>query len=148
MAATIVTHDPIFGWFAYGGVLSENGNNLSVSPRDGLRRRFDVVIPTVTSPVADDTRRLKIELDRDGFAATSLIALDKTASRIAFTVENRTATPHTTGLRLSFPINATYTLLREGRSVALSRTDDSDYPWSAAIVVNAAATRIELIRNR
>src|ERR1044071_7064829 len=47
MAATIVTRDPIFGWFAYGGVLAENGNELTVNPRDGVRRRFDVVIPDI-----------------------------------------------------------------------------------------------------
>ncbi len=45
MAATIVTHDRDFGWYAYGGTMIEKEDELAINPRDGLRRRFDVVIP-------------------------------------------------------------------------------------------------------
>jgi hypothetical protein len=148
MAATIVTHDSIFGWFAYGGVLTEHANDLSISPRDGLRRRFDVVIPDVTLPFAEDVRRVKLELDRDGFAADAVITLDKLANRIAFTVENRTATPHTTVLKLSFPIGAGYAVLQDGKPVSLTQADDWDYPWRADLQITAATTKIEMVRSR
>jgi hypothetical protein len=148
MAATIVTHDPIFGWFAYGGLLRENGNELTINPRDGVRRRFDVVIPDITLPFAEDTRRLKIELERDGFAADGLISLDKTASRIAFTVENRTGRPHSTGLRFSSPIGVTYSILQDGKPIGLEQTDNWDYPWRAELSVGTANTKIELVQRR
>ena len=54
------------------------GRTIEVDPRDGLRRRFDVVIPDVSLPFPEDIRRLKLELDRDGFAADGLITMDKT----------------------------------------------------------------------
>jgi len=38
MAATVLPRRPIFGWVAYGGVLSETKTSLSVIPRDGLRQ--------------------------------------------------------------------------------------------------------------
>src|SRR5262245_49500487 len=54
MAATVITRDPTFGWFAYGGVLSDRGANVEVIPRDGLRRRVDVVL--------SDSIRVKLDL--------------------------------------------------------------------------------------
>jgi hypothetical protein len=148
MAATIVTRDPIFGWFAYGGVLTKKGNTLEIIPRDGLRRRFDVVIPGVTLPVPEDVYRLKLELDRDGFVADRPIALDTMANRIAFTVENRTSTTHATELKLSFPANATYTLLQDDKPVRLWRTDDWDYPWRAELAISGPRTMITVSRSR
>jgi len=134
MAATIVTRDPTFGWIAYGGTLRENGNDLVVSPRDGVRRRFDAVI--------SDASRVKVELERDGFASDGMITLDKTANHVAFIVENRTGTPHTTALRLS----ARYTVVANGRPVALTPTGDWDYPWRADISMTGASTRVTLAR--
>ena len=57
MAATVVTRDPTFGWFAYGGLLKEAASAWRFSPRDGLRRRFDVIIPDRRLPFADDVSR-------------------------------------------------------------------------------------------
>ncbi|HEY9228082.1 MAG TPA: DUF5695 domain-containing protein, partial [Gemmatimonadaceae bacterium] len=139
MAATIVTHDPTFGWMAYGGVLTENGNNLSVIPRDGLRRRFDVVIPEGTS-----FRRVKVELDRDGFASEAPIMLDKTANRLAFTVENRTGTTHATTLALSLP--STYVVLQDGKPLTLRPTDDWDYASRVELALSGPTTKVEIVR--
>ncbi|MEX2271083.1 MAG: DUF5695 domain-containing protein [Vicinamibacterales bacterium] len=146
MAATVVTRDPIFGWFAYGGVLSEKGQTLSVDPRDGLRRRLAVVIPDPGLPFSDSASRLKIELDRDGFAAGSPIAIDKELGRVSFAVENRTANAHATRMRLSLPVNATYTLLQDGKEVPLVQTGNWDYPWRADLAMRGAASKIELVR--
>ena len=59
MAATIVTNDPTFGWFAYGGAMKESGNTLEVIPRDGLRRRFDVVIADARREARARARRIR-----------------------------------------------------------------------------------------
>lgn len=146
MAATIVTRDPVFGWFAYGGVLKESGNQLDVDPRDGVRRRFDVVIQDAALPFAESTRRLKIELDRDGFAAGGAISLDKGANALAFTVENRTGTSHLTMLKLSFPANSSYTVMQDGKPAPRRQVDDWDYPWRADLSMSGPTTRIEVIR--
>jgi hypothetical protein len=148
MAATVVTHDPIFGWFAYGGALTERGNDLSINPRDGLRRRLDVVIPDDHLPFSEDVRRLKLELDRDGFAADGLITMDKAIGHLAFTIDNRANNAHTTSVRLSLPVNSTYALLQDGKPVRLVQTGNWDYPWRADLSISGAATKVELIRAR
>ena len=35
--------DPLFGLFAYGGLLRETDGGIEVIPRDGLRKRFHVI---------------------------------------------------------------------------------------------------------
>lgn len=147
MAATVVTNDPTFGWFAYGGSMTPTGAALSVIPRDGLRRRLDVIIPDRTLPFAEDIARLKLELERDGFAAEAPITIDKALGAIAFTIENRVGTPHTTGVRLSLPLNSTYELRQDGKAVPLAKTGDWDYPWRAEVNIGAT-TKLELVRSR
>jgi hypothetical protein len=146
MAATIVTRDPVFGWIAYGGAMTEREKELEIDPRDGLRRRFDVVIPDTALPFPEDIRRLKVELGRDGFAADSPIIMDKTLGTISFTVENRTADTHRTVVRLSFPFHTSYELRQEGRPLPLVGTGDWDYPWQAEIDVAGKGVKIELVR--
>ena len=147
MAATVVTHDPIFGWFAYGGAMTDTGAALSINPRDGLRRRLDVVIPDERLPFAEDVSRLKVELARDGFAADGSIVVDKSLKSIAFTIENRTGNAHTTGLRLSMPVNSTYTLTQDGKPVPLTQTGNWDYPWRADLAMGGAPSKIVIIRS-
>jgi len=146
MAATVVTRDPVFGWFAYGGAMMEREGELAINPRDGLRRRFHVVIPDAALPFPEDIRRLKLELGRDGFAAGGMIVMDKSLDKIAFTVENRTADVHKTTLRLSLPTHTTYELLQNGRPVPMIVTGDWDYPWRAELEVGAKGAQIELVR--
>ena len=140
MAATIVTRDPTFGWLAYGGVLQENVNALDVTPRDGLRRRFYVMIPDGVN-----VRRFKLELERDGFAAERPITLDKSANRMAFTVENRTRTTHTTTLKLSLPFSA-YAVLQDGKPLTLRPADDWDYPSRVDLRLTGQPTKVEIVR--
>ncbi|MEO7719567.1 MAG: DUF5695 domain-containing protein [Capsulimonas sp.] len=84
-AATIVVQDPIFGLFAYGGDLSQQGEEILVIPKDGLRTRFDVVL---------GSNRLQLSTDRDGFAQGRPITFDSQLRKIAFTLENRDGPPH------------------------------------------------------
>jgi hypothetical protein len=146
MASTLVTNDPVFGWFAYGGGMADRGDRLSINPRDGLRRRFDVVIPDMYLPFPNDIRRLKLEVERDGFAADRDIVMDKKLNTIAFTLENRTNNAHATGLKLSFPVNSKYEVRQDGKAVALDQTGDWDYPWRAELAVSGPTAQIELVR--
>jgi uncharacterized protein DUF5695 len=91
-AATVVSDDPIFGLYAYGGELTKKGNSIQVIPRDGLRDRFDVVLgPT----------RFQMRVDRDGFASEQPVTFDSALKRTAFKLENRSQDQHMTTLTLN-----------------------------------------------
>lgn len=146
MATTLLTRDPAFGWFAYGGALDESDEALQIEPRDGLRKRFTVVLPDRGLPFADSVSRVKIELERDGFAAGRRIEVAKDLSRVAFEMESRTPGDHHTGILLSWSPGVRYEVRHNGVVVPLTATGDWDYPWRAAVLVNAGATRIEIVR--
>ena len=72
--------------------------------------------------------------------------MDKALAKISATIENRTNNAHTTGVRLSFPLNSQYELRQDGKIVPLVQTGDWDYPWRAELSVAGPASKIELIR--
>lgn len=145
MARTLLVHDPVFGWFAYGGRLTEHGDTLHVEPRDGLRMRFDVVVPDRRAP-SKRAERIALELSRDGFSAGSPIRVDRGMRRLAFSLENRSGTDHETELRLALPYGTAWTLSHDGRDVALTATGDWEYPWRATLRVGAAPAYLVLER--
>ncbi len=89
---------------------------------------------------------MKIELERDGFAADDPIVLDTAIGKIAFSVENRTGNVHDAGVRLGFPLNTQYELRQDGHGVPLQQTGDWTYPWRAVIKMTGASSKIELVR--
>jgi hypothetical protein len=86
-AATVVSEDPIFGLFAYGGDLVRKGKLTEVIPKDGLRARFHVV---------RGSERLHILVSRDGFRKGQPIAFTDDLALVRFTLENRAETSHET----------------------------------------------------
>jgi hypothetical protein len=141
MASTLVTRDPVFDWLAYGGILTRQGEVLSVVPRDGLRKRFYAVIGE-----GNGIQRLKLELERDGFAREQPITTDASLSRIAFTLEPRT--PGAQSTRLAFAVTAgrRYNVLRDGKEVAASESRYRDFPLVAELTGGAEASHVELVR--
>ena len=91
MAATVVSEDPIFGLFAYGGDLQRSQKEIRVVPKDGLRTRFYIVW---------GSRRFQMELERDGFARNEPIRFDDVVSRLSFRIENRSSDRHATTIHL------------------------------------------------
>ncbi|HEU5403376.1 MAG TPA: DUF5695 domain-containing protein [Terriglobales bacterium] len=79
-AAVIVVNDPIFGRFAYGGDLQRQGEQNTVIPEDGVRRRFHII---------ENKQRVHIQLGQDGFAAGAPIAFDDKLRGLSFRLENR-----------------------------------------------------------
>ena len=146
MARTVVTKDPIFGWVAYGATWTDAGGTLSVVPRDGVRMRFDAVLPDPRVPWRR-AGRLGLEVDRDGFAEGEPIEVDKGLDRIAFTLENRTGAAHRTHLSISMPYGTGYALVQDGTPVVLERTNSWDYPWRAELPMTSGPSRIELVRS-
>jgi hypothetical protein len=133
----------VFDWFAYGGKLTLSADKLSVVPRDGLRQRFFVVTDDAKGANAS-IRRLKIELDRDGFAAGESIVTDKSLKSIAFTLENRTGDEHATGLWLSLPPGTTYEVFQNGQKLRQTTTGNWDYPLRVELKVTGGTSRIEI----
>ncbi|HUF71050.1 MAG TPA: DUF5695 domain-containing protein [Longimicrobiales bacterium] len=145
MARTLVTNDPLFGWIAYGGTWIENDTLLSVVPRDGVRKRFGVVLADSRAPSLR-AQRLEVELARDGFAASTPIVVDKRLDRITFTIENRTGDTHETEVLLALPYGTTYTLEQDGLPVELETTEDWDYPWRATLRMTGERSSITLAK--
>jgi hypothetical protein len=188
MATTVLTRDPIFDWFAYGGTLTSVKDSLSIIPRDGLRQRFHVVLdepeaaarqsryqrsadslvrasqptserqadkagraPGESSPATGvgnsmAPRRLKMELDRDGFAAGQNIVVDRALKKISFTLENRTGDSHATGLWLALPEKSSYSVMQDGKKLALKPTGNWDHPFRAELIVTTKPASIELVQ--
>jgi len=107
-AATIVVDDPLFGLFAYGGLLTEGIEGSEVIPSDGLRKRFHVV---------RGDQRLHMLLDRDGFATGKPIVVGEGLRKIRFALENRTLDEHVTTLRMAGLPAGDYDVVISGRSV-------------------------------
>ena len=91
MAETILTDDPLFGWFCYGGKLEEDSRSFFIIPRDGIRSRFSVIA---------GKRRIGIEFRRDGFLKENIITVDRSLRTIRFKVENRTGDIHNTHMEI------------------------------------------------
>jgi hypothetical protein len=132
-AATIVAEDPLFGWIAYGGTLErQGGGQLLVVPRDGVRQRLYVITPA---------RRLRMELDRDGFAAEQAVAIAPELNRLEFVLENRSDVPHTALVKIEGLAPGTYrAVVANQRHDPLTVTAGKSAQF--ALVVNAAQTHV------
>ena len=134
--ATIVTRDPVFGQFAYGGVLTATAGGISVIPRDGLRVRFHVV---------RDAQRLHMELDHDGFAKEQPITVSDSLDRVQFIVENRTGPAHESVLSISGLPAGNYTMTVDGR--AAGKISGGDAKTLLPIPVSGATARVSIARS-
>ena len=109
-AATVVTDDPLFGLFAFGGSIARTGNDIEVIPRDGLHQRFHVVRGNL---------RFHLLLERDGFSREKPIRFNDSLDEVSFMLENRAGDDHTTSLFISGLPPGHYELLCDGCSVAM-----------------------------
>ena len=90
-AATILTDDPIFGRFCFGGDWNPSSEGLAIIPKDGLRRRFHARL---------NEGDLSMVLGTDRFAAARPILVKEDLSAVRFVVESDNPAPHTTMLQL------------------------------------------------
>ncbi|MBV9179899.1 MAG: hypothetical protein JO356_01190, partial [Acidobacteria bacterium] len=116
-AATVVSDDPIFGLYAYGGELKRTGRSIEVIPRDGLRDRFAAVLGTI---------RFQMNLDRDGFLKDHGIAFDATLRRVRFSIENRSNDDHQTSVSLSGLPHGSYTISLHGSRVQMISSQNAE----------------------
>jgi len=143
MACTLFTIDPTFGPLAYGASLSSavgTPATYSITPRDGLRQRFNAVIGN-----APNIQRLKLELTRDGFAAEQPITVDANLQHMEFTLENRTNDSHDVDLRLSSPNGLPWSVSVDGKPVNATTTTNWDYPITYRLHISGPSAKMELV---
>src|SRR5215467_9271653 len=134
-AATVVSDDPIFGPFAYGGDIAREKNTTQVVPKDGLRARFHIV---------RGKQRVHILLDRDGFAKDKPISFDDALTVIRFTLENRAAAKHDTVIRVAGLPAGNYKVMNQNRlAQKLIVKDDSEQRLRIPVDVSGTSVSIE-----
>jgi hypothetical protein len=116
-AATVVSDDPIFGLYAYGGELTRHGASIEVIPRDGLRDRFDVVLGKT---------RFQMRLDRDGFDKGKAISFSQSLDRVTFRIENRSHDQHQTMLTLKGLPAGSYRVMAAGKPLLKTVVRDGE----------------------
>ncbi|WP_083901190.1 DUF5695 domain-containing protein [Azospirillum sp. B4] len=83
MAATLVSDDPVFGRFCFGGTLTEEGGWLRITPRDGVRRRLHARLQHARLA----RQRLDLEVQGARFAPSDSIAWHPTDARLRLTLD-------------------------------------------------------------
>jgi hypothetical protein len=134
-AATVLTDDPLFGWYAYGASLDVHGQDIVVIPRDGLRVRFFVVL---------ENRRIGIEFVRDGWKKDSPVSVSHDAGRLSGVIENRTGGSHNTEIILRNIDPDSWTLRFDGRPAPL-KTDAAGRVF-AELPITGSEHSLELVR--
>ena len=135
-AATVVTNDPIFGLVAYGGDLLQKNNLLHVVPKDGMRRKLYY---------RNDSRKIDIELMRDGFKAGGSVIIDPKANSLRFTIENRTSDAHELPLLLK-GLSGTYAISVAGGPAKKLVLKDGGVTVNLAIPAGSSAA-VAIIKN-
>jgi Family of unknown function (DUF5695)/F5/8 type C domain len=129
-AATVVSDDPIFGLYAYGGELTRNGKSIGVIPRDGLRERLDIVQGNV---------RFQMRLDRDGFAQGQAVAFTEALDRINFQIENRSDDKHETTLTLTgLPVGSYHLHLNKKQVASFIMRDHEEESLTISVPATGA----------
>ena len=93
-AATILSDDPIFGRFCYGGDWREHRGLIEIFPKDGLRRRFHALLKN---------GRIDFVSDADRFPSGQPILLKPDLSEMRFQLESDNAKPHVARIHFSGP---------------------------------------------
>lgn len=107
-ASTIVITDPVFGLFAYGGLVTKKGNNYLVSPKDGLQQRFYY---------RGKNSKLNIELERDGFMNDTSILFDKVLNNLTLHLQNRSNDTHPEKITITGLSEGNYSLQMNGQFI-------------------------------
>lgn len=124
IAETILTNDPLFGWMAYGGILTENRRDFSILPRDGLRNRFSIIT---------GNQALSVRLNRDGFMDNREIVADKGLKKVSFVVENRTTDAHRTGMSVFVSQGRNVRATFDGKTIRPESVSGAEYIFTLPV---------------
>ena len=133
-AATVLTNDPLFGWLAYGERWRKTGAGYRSFRGTACAKGFGP---------SSRTAGLRVELDRDGFAAEVPIVADPRFARFRMTVENRTGDAHLARLKIAPAGSAGYSVLWDGKKIgAVAAGTETTFE----IAVAKPATTLEIVR--
>jgi hypothetical protein len=105
-AATVVTHDPVFGLIAYGGLVDKKAGQYMVDPKDGVQQRFWYV---------NNQHKFNIEIGQDGFSdQKDGITFNDALTYISVKVDNRTKNQHPNTLSIKGLAEGDYVLKFNG----------------------------------
>jgi hypothetical protein len=135
-AQTVLTDDPLFGWFAYGGTLKKQGRSFLVEPRDGVRSRFSAV---TSGP------RFTVEMERDGFASGKEIKVSRSMRKVDFIIENRSGDTHQSALRVT--ANAKVKVKVDGKRVEQAEEKNGTMLYVLPVSADSHLVKIQ-IRHR
>jgi hypothetical protein len=136
-AQTVLTDDPLFGWFAYGGTCRKEGRSFLVEPRDGVRARFSAVTTG---------KRFTAEIDRDGFATGKDIKVNRSLRRLKFIIENRSGDVHQSVLSIIMEGNAKVKI--DGKKVKLSAEKEGTKQYLLPVSSESHLVNVKLRHNR
>lgn len=105
-ARTVISDDPVFGRFCFGGDWRQEDGTVSVVPKDGVRRRFHAVL---------GTGRLHLESEAARFAAGQTIVVRDDLSQIRFRLETDNPEAQTARIRFECDRAGTWELRQEGQ---------------------------------
>ncbi|HEX8464726.1 MAG TPA: DUF5695 domain-containing protein, partial [Abditibacterium sp.] len=91
-AATVLSDDPIFGRFCFGGDWTKTARGLEIVPKDGVRKRFYAKLKT---------GNLQIVSENEPFVAARPLVLNENLSGLSFYLESSRAPRHSASLRLT-----------------------------------------------
>ena len=100
-AATILTDDPIFGRFCYGGAWTNSTGDILVTPMDGVRQRFYMLLSNGT---------VHLILDTDHFVSGQSIDAAADLTHFNLTVETGNTAAHTSQLHFTTSLGGNYSL--------------------------------------
>lgn len=124
LSADVVT-DPIFGLFGYGSDVSMAGSCYSVTPKDGVFKRLNMI-----------SQKLYVELDRDRYKGATVSASN---DYLGFALENQTGEAHTTNVMVDGLAAGTYSVDVDG-ATASTVTAKGGTVTQIALSVGADAT--------
>lgn len=132
MAATLVSDDPVFGRFCFGGQLAETADGwLRITPRDGVRRRLHARL---------SRQKLDMEVIGSRFAPAQSIGWHPAEARLQLTLEGE-AQRQPPSLRLRGLPAGRYQLAGTGAAVTIN----SPAQW-VTLALPAGIRTVELVR--
>ncbi|WP_230674283.1 DUF5695 domain-containing protein [Rathayibacter sp. Leaf248] len=102
MSTDVVTDDPIFGTVAYGGSVTSDAYSTTVTPKDGVQQRLNMV-----------TQQLSVDLGNDRY--TSAI-VGKNSADLRLDMANVSGTAHTGTVEVSGLAQGSYSVVVNGTS--------------------------------
>ena len=126
-----ISVDPIFGLFGYGADVSQAGTCYSITPRDGVFKRLNLI-----------SQKLHMELERDRYKSATV---SQTSDYIGFTLQNQTGDAHSTRLTLEGLPAGSYAV-SVGGTMAAAATAVAGKPTVIALAIGATPSADVTIR--